>query len=781
MKIKILAAALALTALPACAQAAELVFHPSGGGKFIYCNNAEGITDTDLMNGKEPAYIMNNQSLEPDTYWLYLSHFNYTGSGKRGYDIELDVEITAREASVLTIQKAFFETPEQYPWYRYDGTFVMSEDSWGCLNVCASMLGRDIINPDGEDYSYKAQKYNPVKLYLEKGETIWLSDYMDNYSPVHFGNGVHIQALIELEKGSADINAAAFESGGEAGDRSGFNPDAKFGTYKRDRCHKGIADTLPKTEADMQYVIDDYVKDGDNLPVTVINQYVPEGAELDYWYTHLNPLDDKWAKYALAESDMLQLKYYDESKKEFYGKNVPEDKRDSVWVFDTGHSDTKQYEAGFGSVSPDDYIPNFEMTPADDYMSCACCLGNYGVETTYNLTVQNKCSSDRYFCYYATTASDILVYDGSGGAVNQKFWGNEQTRERMYVKKLRANSTEKFSICVQLPVNYNGGIKNEFVIEDRAEDPLENAQFRERPELVREYTLLSEYEDRLPQKTLELFAGNLDSFEIIPGNRSYLVRWCAWDGKPGFYYYKWALCNTVYILDSDFNVTEERIFSDMPTAAVYCRGEYYVRDSYGAKYCFAKGGEMKKYNKELPEYIPYYDIENASDWSAEIIENAYDAGIQLERGEDGYNFTDGITRGDFCALAVQLLEAEDAVPKHYIKKKFSDTDDENIIMLCGIGIINGFDDGTFGAERLITREQAAAILDRLSRYLDMDINKGTEPYADNNDISDWAEESVYNMSGAGIMLGTGDNRFSPQETYSREQSVITVWRVMERI
>ena len=65
----------------------ELKFEPAGGGKFIYCNNPEGIEDDVLLNGDVPVWIMNNENLEPDNYYIYLSHRNYTGNGGRGYSI----------------------------------------------------------------------------------------------------------------------------------------------------------------------------------------------------------------------------------------------------------------------------------------------------------------------------------------------------------------------------------------------------------------------------------------------------------------------------------------------------------------------------------------------------------------------------------------------------------------------------------------------------------------------------------------------------------------------
>lgn len=55
-------------------------------------------------------------------------------------------------------------------------------------------------------------------------------------------------------------------------------------------------------------------------------------------------------------------------------------------------------------------------------------------------------------------------------------------------------------------------------------------------------------------------------------------------------------------------------------------------------------------------------------------------------------------------------------------------------------------------------------------------------FADQNEISDWALESVntiFPISGAGrpVMQGTENNRFSPKGSYTREQAAATVYRL----
>jgi len=51
---------------------------------------------------------------------------------------------------------------------------------------------------------------------------------------------------------------------------------------------------------------------------------------------------------------------------------------------------------------------------------------------------------------------------------------------------------------------------------------------------------------------------------------------------------------------------------------------------------------------------------------------------------------------------------------------------------------------------------------------------GPYPFADNDNISSWAAESVLEIYQAKIMTGVGDMRFDPQGAYTREQSIVTI-------
>lgn len=57
-------------------------------------------------------------------------------------------------------------------------------------------------------------------------------------------------------------------------------------------------------------------------------------------------------------------------------------------------------------------------------------------------------------------------------------------------------------------------------------------------------------------------------------------------------------------------------------------------------------------------------------------------------------------------------------------------------------------------------------------------SESTNSWADASQISSWAHEGINYVVGAGIMNGTGENKFEPQGMFTREQAIVTVYRMV---
>lgn len=165
-----------------------------------------------------------------------------------------------------------------------------------------------------------------------------------------------------------------------------------------------------------------------------------------------------------------------------------------------------------------------------------------------------------------------------------------------------------------------------------------------------------------------------------------------------------------------------------------------------------------------------------SNWSKDIVTEAIDANI-VPKASLGIDYTKAITRAQFCAIATQLYETITGKTLT-ASGSFDDTNDTNVLKMAAIGVINGYGNGKFGPNDKLTRAQAATILTRLSEALGKDMSEGNPQFTDIAS-NHWARTFVNKCYKAGIMLGTSDTTFSPNASYTIEQSIVTMVRTME--
>ena len=99
------------------------------------------------------------------------------------------------------------------------------------------------------------------------------------------------------------------------------------------------------------------------------------------------------------------------------------------------------------------------------------------------------------------------------------------------------------------------------------------------------------------------------------------------------------------------------------------------------------------------------------------------------------------------------------------------------------GIVEGYGNGKFGPEDNITREQMAAILYRYADYKGYDVRASARlsGFADEDQVSDWAEEAMSWAVAEDLMDGKGNNRLDPTGTATRAEVATILMRFCETI
>ena len=167
-----------------------------------------------------------------------------------------------------------------------------------------------------------------------------------------------------------------------------------------------------------------------------------------------------------------------------------------------------------------------------------------------------------------------------------------------------------------------------------------------------------------------------------------------------------------------------------------------------------------------------------STWAENIVEQAEKDGLRLSY-HTPYRLN--IHRDEFCKLAWQTIQAVNPnINLPELAQPFSDCDEDIVRQIAALGIVTGYEDGTFQPTRELSRQEAAVILQRLYTVLYGKIEASPTLYADNGSIGVWAKDSVYAMRQTGIMQGVGSNRFAPKNGYTCEQSIVTMLRMTQK-
>lgn len=157
----------------------------------------------------------------------------------------------------------------------------------------------------------------------------------------------------------------------------------------------------------------------------------------------------------------------------------------------------------------------------------------------------------------------------------------------------------------------------------------------------------------------------------------------------------------------------------------------------------------------------------AGHWAQNKIEDLVALGVLSGYPDGTFKPDNTITRAEF---ATALVKAFKLAPQK--GKNFADTAQhwarDYIATAASNGIVNGYDNETFGPDDLITREQMAVMIVK-AKKLTM-VSEGAS-FEDGGKISAWAGSAVATAAEQGIINGYPDNTFNPAGNATRAEAV----------
>ena len=181
---------------------------------------------------------------------------------------------------------------------------------------------------------------------------------------------------------------------------------------------------------------------------------------------------------------------------------------------------------------------------------------------------------------------------------------------------------------------------------------------------------------------------------------------------------------------------------------------------------------------------PGYSFNDLADynWAQKSIQNLLDAGVISKPTDNKYRPGDMVTRSEFVKLLVcALYDINESASSEFADVNNDDWCYTYISIALKHGLVNGREDGKFGKDDYITRQEMATIIHRaiLNKNMNLSSNISEYTYTDDSNIADYAKDAVYALYHTGIMSGMGDGNFAATENANRAQAACVIDRIMK--
>ncbi len=177
---------------------------------------------------------------------------------------------------------------------------------------------------------------------------------------------------------------------------------------------------------------------------------------------------------------------------------------------------------------------------------------------------------------------------------------------------------------------------------------------------------------------------------------------------------------------------------------------------------------------------PFDDVDEAA-WYFDAVRYVFENG--LLQGTSDTLFSPDLTTTRAMIVTVLWRMAEEPVVNYAMT--FDDVDEglwysEAVRWAASEGIVTGYDDGSFGPNDLVTREQLAAMLYRYAVSQGYDVSVGEDTnilsYADAFSVSEYAVSALQWACGEGIVTGRDNGLLAPQDGALRSEFAAMLMR-----
>ena len=176
---------------------------------------------------------------------------------------------------------------------------------------------------------------------------------------------------------------------------------------------------------------------------------------------------------------------------------------------------------------------------------------------------------------------------------------------------------------------------------------------------------------------------------------------------------------------------------------------------------------------------PFSDVDE-TDWFYSSVIYVYENGLMVGMSDEQFNPNAIVNRSMLVTVLWRL--ADEPAPEG--ENTFDDLTQswyfDAVIWASENDIVKGYDDGGYGPEDGITREQLATILYRYAGFTGMDVSAGADlgEFSDADEISDYAYEAMSWAYKSGLIKGRTESTLAPLGTASRAELSVILQRFL---
>ena len=182
-----------------------------------------------------------------------------------------------------------------------------------------------------------------------------------------------------------------------------------------------------------------------------------------------------------------------------------------------------------------------------------------------------------------------------------------------------------------------------------------------------------------------------------------------------------------------------------------------------------------------PDIITGFTDMAGSEWALEAVNSLNDKGIVSGVGDRMFAPQRNITREEMLTM---LLRAYGVDVSGAATDKFSDVEEGSwyapyVAKGLELGVTEGISATEFGTGKNITRQEAAAMSNRIAKAFGKTFSAEAPVFGDDLEIADWAKTAVYELKNAGVIGGVGDNKFAPLGNCTRAQAAQIIYQLIK--